>query len=102
MPDNPPPPLPRRVFITKMVTNLFKPILSVGSTPGGCTKYIQAQDVSWNKPFKVHVTEQYDDWFGNGIHEYTAGRNMKPAPRRRVVELILNSWKSMPVELIAK
>ena len=76
----PPPPLPRRVFITKKVTNLFKPILSVGSTPGGCTKYIQAQDVSWNKPFKAHVTEQYDDWLGNGIHEYAAGGNMKPHP----------------------
>ena len=27
---------------------------------------------------------------------------MKPAPRPRVVEWILNSWKSMPVELNAK
>ena len=23
--------------------------------PGGCTKYIQAPDVSWNKPFKSHI-----------------------------------------------
>ena len=37
--------------------------------PSGCTKYIQAPDVSWNKPFKAHVTEQYDDWFASGIHE---------------------------------
>ena len=41
--------------------------------PSGCTKYIQALDVSWNKPFKVHVTEQYDDWLAKQIHEYTAG-----------------------------
>ena len=37
--------------------------------PGGYTKYIQAPDVSQNKPFKAHVTEQYDDWLANGIHE---------------------------------
>ena len=28
--------------------------------PGGCTKYIQAPDVAWNKPFKAKVTEKYD------------------------------------------
>ena len=27
--------------------------------PGGCTKYIQAPDVVWNKPFKAKVTEKY-------------------------------------------
>ena len=69
---------------------------------GQCTKYIQAPDVSWNKPFKARVTEQYDDWLANGIHEYIVGGNMEPASRRKVIEWILNSWKSMPVELIAK
>ena len=28
--------------------------------PGGCTKYIQAPDVCWNKPFKVRIAELYD------------------------------------------
>ena len=37
--------------------------------PGGYTKYVQAPDVSRNKPIKAHVTEQYDDWLANGIHE---------------------------------
>ena len=27
--------------------------------PGGCTKYIQAPDASWNKPFKASCTEKY-------------------------------------------
>ena len=53
---------------------------------GGCTKYIQASDVSWNKPFKAYVTQQYDDWLANRIHEYTAQGNMKPAPRRKIVK----------------
>ena len=30
--------------------------------PGGCTKYVQVPDVSWNKPFKALVAEQYDEW----------------------------------------
>ena len=30
--------------------------------PGGCTKYIQAPDVCWNKPFKARMTELYDQW----------------------------------------
>ena len=29
--------------------------------PGGCTKYIQAPDVAWNKPFKGRIEEFYDD-----------------------------------------
>ena len=30
--------------------------------PGGCTKYIQAPDVSWNKPSKAICKEKYDEW----------------------------------------
>ena len=40
--------------------------------PGGCTKYIQVPDVSWNKPFKQNITGKYDEWMAKGIHEYTA------------------------------
>ena len=28
--------------------------------PGGCTKFIQAPDVVWNKPFKAVCTEKYN------------------------------------------
>ena len=30
--------------------------------PGGCTKYIQALDVSWNKPFSAIGAEELDKW----------------------------------------
>ena len=30
--------------------------------PGGCTKYIQAPDVRWNKPFKAGCTEKCNEW----------------------------------------
>jgi len=40
--------------------------------PGGCTKYIQAPDVSWNKPLKAKVTEL--SWLsGDRDKEYTKG-----------------------------
>ena len=59
--------------------------------PGGCTKYIQAPDVYWNKSFKGYITEMYDDWLANGVHQFTEAGNMKSAPRRMVVEWIINA-----------
>ena len=38
--------------------------------PRGCKKYIQAPDVSWNKPFKTKVTEKYDEWIRNVYTEF--------------------------------
>ena len=47
--------------------------------PGGCTKYIQAPDVVWNKPFKARVTEKYDEWMADGAHSFTAaGKYARP------------------------
>ena len=44
--------------------------------PGGCTKYIQAPDVSSNKPFKAYCSERYDEWLETiGIHKETDGGN---------------------------
>ena len=39
--------------------------------PGGCTKYIQAPDLVWNKPFKAKIQKFYDDWLANAVHEWT-------------------------------
>lgn len=35
--------------------------------PGGCTKYVQAPDVSWKNPFKALVSEKYDEWMASGV-----------------------------------
>ena len=60
--------------------------------PGGSTKYIQAPDVVWNKPFKGKIQELYDDWLANGKHESTDAGNMKSVPRRRlIVEWVIKS-----------
>jgi hypothetical protein len=71
--------------------------------PGGCTKFIQAPDVSWNKPFKASCTEKYDQWLAEeGIHNETAENNLKAPPRKRVVQWILDSWDSLPAEIVKR
>ena len=68
--------------------------------PGGCTKYMQAPDLVWNKPFKAKIQEFYDDWLANGVHEYTTVGNMKPAPRRKIAQWVLQAWESFSKEMI--
>ena len=68
--------------------------------PGGCTKHIQAPDVVWNKPFKQKVAELYDEWLSNGVDEFTESGNMKPVPRRLVLDRILTAWKTLPKEMV--
>ena len=73
------------------------------NVPGGCTKYIQAPDVLWNKPFKSSCTEKYDEWMGKvGIYSETAAGNLKSPPRRTVIQWILESWADISTELIKK
>ena len=67
---------------------------------GGCTKHIQAPDVVWNKPFKQKVAELYDEWLSNCAHEFTVSGNMKPVPRRLVLNWILTAWKALPKEMV--
>ena len=49
--------------------------------PGGCTKYVKAPDVVWNKHFKDHIMESYDEWLASGVHHYTEVGNVKLALR---------------------
>lgn len=69
--------------------------------PGGCTKYIQAPDVCWNKPFKAIATEMYDQWLAEeGINQETAAGNLKPPPRRTIINWILDSWNKLSPDMI--
>ena len=71
--------------------------------PGGCTKYIQAPDVSWNKSFKASCTEKYDEWLAKvGIHEETAAGNLKAPPRKTILQWILDSWAELSTDVIKK
>ena len=46
--------------------------------PGGYTKYIKVPDVCCNKPFKATMTQLYDQWLSEGVHQFTEDGNMKP------------------------
>ena len=48
--------------------------------PGGCTKYIQAPDLVWNKLFKARIHKFYDDRLASEKHQFTPAGNMKPVP----------------------
>ena len=81
--------------------NLTRNNVDVVIIPGGCTKYIQPPDVSWNKPFKQHITEKYDEWMASGTQEYTVQGNVKAPQRRTIVLWILEAWKRLDSAMIA-
>ena len=87
--------------MTEPVKKLLKQLKTDDALiPGGCTKYIQAPDVVWNKPFKIHIMESYDEWLASGVHQYTEAGNMKPASQHLLVEWILESWNRLDKSLI--
>ena len=70
--------------------------------PGVCTKYIQAPDMSWYKPFKNLCQIAYDDWMAETEHEVTPAGCIKAPSRRSCVERILAAWESLPNDIIKK
>ena len=75
--------------------------IDVSIVPGGCTKYIQAPDMSWNKPFRAYATEMYDKWLAEEwINQCTAAVNLKPPPRRTIVKWIFKAWGQISPETI--
>ena len=70
--------------------------IDVSTVSGGCTKYIQARGVSWDKPFKALATDKYFQWLAEeGINQLTSAGNFKPPPRRAIVNLILETWEEI-------
>ena len=70
--------------------------------PGGCTNSIQAPDVSWNKPFKASMREQYDGWLRTGDKLYTAAGNIRAVSKTILCDMVVKAWKSLSAELIQK
>ena len=61
--------------------------------PGSSRKYVQAPDMSWNKPFKAKVSEEYDEWLSiYGIKNLTDAGNLNSPPCRVIVKQILKAW----------
>uniref|UniRef100_A0A183BK65 HTH CENPB-type domain-containing protein n=1 Tax=Globodera pallida TaxID=36090 RepID=A0A183BK65_GLOPA len=71
--------------------------------PGGCTKFVQAPDVCWNKPFKERIRHYYSLWITNGDRqEYTAAGNPKAPALEIVLDWVDRSWQELSKELIIK
>jgi hypothetical protein len=71
--------------------------------PGGCTKYLQAPDVCWNRPFKDILRKQYDLWMaGDEDKEYTISGNLKSPSFQLVLSWVKKAWDTIDVELIKK
>ena len=89
--------------MTEAVKKLLKEMKTDDALiPGGCTKYIQGPNVSWNKPFQGYIMEFYDEWLATGVHQHTEAGNMKPASRELAVTWILEAWRPLDKTLIAK
>ena len=66
--------------------------------PGGCTKYIQAPDFVWNKPFRGKAEEVYGSWLANVKKEFTGNR--KPIPSRLVAKCVSKARNELLKEVI--
>lgn len=68
---------------------------------GGCIKYIQVLDVSWNKFFKVVCIKKYDEWLEIvGIYEETVVGNLRVLSRRVILQWIFDVWVELLIEVI--
>ena len=88
--------------LTDVKKALIKSKIETVIVLGGYTKYIQAPDVVWNKPFKGRIEEFFDNWLTNRKHKYTDGGNMKAVPRKLVVQWVIKSWQDISNETLAK
>jgi len=78
-------------------------LLNVGMAvvPGGCTMYIQAPDVDWNKGFKDKMTEYYDEWIANDENkEYIRSGNVKAVSIEILTDWVRKAWESISFETI--
>ena len=70
--------------------------------PGGLTSILQPLDVFLNKPFKDHLRELWNDWMIEGQKSFTHTGNMRVASLPTLCSWVLDSWRSLPVEMVAQ
>ena len=70
--------------------------------PGGFTSLIQGPDVSWNKPFKGSLRDQYDEWLRVGEKTYTAAGNVRAVSKTVLCDMVVKAWRSLSADLIIK
>jgi len=68
--------------------------------PAGCTRYIQAADVSWIKSFKCKLQQFYDKYMLANQIPTTAGGNLKAPPLELICHWCVDAWQSIPASQI--
>lgn len=90
-----------RCHISKDTKTVLKALkVDTAIIPGGCTKYIQPADVSWNKPFKEKVQDMHDDWLSTGDLPVTRNGNPAPPPPTVYLDWVVEAWKAISSDLI--
>lgn len=74
--------------------------IDTAMVPGGCTKYVQPADVSWNKPFKEMMRNFYDAYMTSGDLQYTKAGNPKAPPLEVYCAWVVKAWDSLSEEMI--
>lgn len=70
--------------------------------PVECTSKLQPADFSWNKPFKSHLSEMYDEWLFSGPVEKTKGGNRRAPSKSLILKWIKQSWDAISPDIIRK
>ena len=70
--------------------------------PGGLTSVLQPLDVCLNKPFKDRVRQKWMTWMAEGIQELTAGERQKKPSEELMCQWIVEAWRDIPREMVAK
>lgn len=76
--------------------------IDVAVIPGGCTGLIQAPDVSWNRPFKTSMRNQYDEWLRSGEKTYTAAGNVRAVSKSQLCDMVVKAWEDLSSDIIVK
>ena len=84
---------------TKKILRSLK--LDAAVIPGGCTRFLQPADVSWNRPFKAKILELHNSWMSDGNLPMTrTGANIAPPSSRVYLQWIYEAWSAISTEVI--
>lgn len=67
---------------------------------GGMTKYLQPADIVYNKPFKNHLKDQWNEWMEKGQVELTRTGRRRASSRETVTQWVKNAFEAIPKEMI--
>ena len=86
----------------KKATKQTNTVMSV--IPGGCTKFCQPADVSWNAPFKAVYRELYEKWLHHPerANNTTAAGNPRAPSPFQMVTWVKDAWQRLAPEVIIR